>query len=115
MNGEYWFNTDPFLKRVDIIFEYDDYQIINEVVQLCSIDELKHIITSFFKAIAEKRPCCFAKEYTTIRVDFGLCTIKYELPHQTYTCYIEGNALIEILEKYIYMYEHLEDRFKAPQ
>ena len=112
MDGEYWFNSEPISKHIDIIFEYEKYQFINEVVHLCSIEELREIIHSFKKRIEEKLPCCYAKEYFTIRVDFSLCTIEYELPNASHTCYIWGDKLIEILEKYVYIYDHLEDRFK---
>lgn len=112
MRGDYWFKSEPISKHIDIFFEYDEYQFINEVVHLCSIEELKDIINSFKKPIEENNPYSYAKEYFRIRVDFSLCTIEYELPNQSYTCYIEGNKLIEILEKYVYKYEHFEDRFK---
>ena len=37
MRGKYWFNSEPISKHIDIVFEYDKYQFVNEVVQLCSI------------------------------------------------------------------------------
>ena len=112
MRGEYWFNTEPISKHVDIIFEYDEYQIINDVVQLCSIDELKHIIDSFKKRIPEKRPAAFEGEYFSIDLDFGFCTVIFELPNQTYGCFVTGDKLIEILERYVLIYEDLDNRFK---
>ena len=113
MFGDYWFNSEPISKHIDIIFEYDEYQFINNVVHLCSIDELRYIIDSFKKVIPEKRPSSFAKEYFSIRVDFGLCTIEYELPNESYRCYVDGNKMVEILENYVYMYDHIDDWLKS--
>ena len=96
----------------DIIFEYDEYQFINEVVNLCSIDELKSIIAPVKKCVAELTPYSYAKEYFRLRVDFALCTIEYELPNRSYTCYVDGDKLLELLEKYVYKYEHLDDWLK---
>ena len=113
MRGGYYFNSEPISKHIDIIFENEEYQFINNVVHLCSIDELRNIIDPFKKAIAENNPCSFAKEYISIRVDFGLCTVRYELPNQSYCCYVDGDKLVEILEKYVYKYDHFDDRFKS--
>ena len=109
MRGNYWFNSEPISKHIDIIFEYDEYQFINEVVHLFSIDELKNIINSLKERIEEKRHYSYAKEYFHLSLDFGLCTIEYELPNQSKACHIDGNKLVEILEKYVYKYEHLDD------
>ena len=109
MRGKYWFNSEPISKHIDIIFEYDEYQFINEVVHLCSIDELKSIIAPMKKCVAELTPYSYAKEYFRLRVDFALCTIEYELPNRSYTCYVDGDKLLELLEKYVYKYEHLDD------
>ena len=113
MNGEYWFNTEPISKNVDIIFKFESYQFINEVLHLCSIDELKNIIKSVKKHIEDTRSYTFAKEYICIFVAFSVCRIEYELPNQSYECYLECMELIEMLEKYVDVYEHLEDRFKC--
>lgn len=113
MNGEYWFNTEPISKNVDVIFEKEKYQFINEVLHLLSIEEIKEIINNIVERVDDKRPYSFAKEYFSIRLDFGLCTIELELPNQSYSCYIEGNVFSSILEKYAYEYEHLDDRFKS--
>ena len=112
MKGVYWFNSEPVSKNVDIIFEYEKYQFVNDVVRSCSIDELKEIIYAIKKHIADTRPYTFAKEYIWIHVAFSCCAIEYELPHQTYSCYISCTKMAEILGKYVDIYEHLEDRFK---
>ena len=112
MKGEYWFNAEPISKHIDIVFEYDKYQFVNEVVQLCSIEELKDIASSIKKRIENLMPYSFAKEYFSLRLDFGLCSIEYELPDQSYACYMKADSLVEMLERYVYMYEHLDDRFK---
>ena len=112
MEGEYWFNTEPISNHIDIIFEYEQYQFINEVVQLCSVDELNNIINSIKERIEKNRPYSYAQEYFSICVNLSLCKIEYELPNQHHTCYILAIDLIEILEKYLYLYEHLDDRFK---
>ena len=112
MRGKYWFNSEPISKHIDIVFEYDKYQFVNEVVQLCSIQELKDIASSIKKRIENLRPYSFAKEYFNLHLDFGLCCIEYELPDQSYTCYMKADSLVEILERYVYTYEHLDDWFK---
>ena len=112
MKGEYWFNSEPISKHIDIIFEYEEYQFINNVVHLLSIEELKKIINSFKEVIPVNEPYSFAKEYIYIRIDFGLCTIEYRLPNQPYKCHIRGYTLVKMLERYVYKYEHFEDRFK---
>ena len=112
MRGEYWFNSEPISKHIDIIFEKEKYQFVNEVVHLYSIDELEVITNAIKERIENKRPYAYAKEYCCIRVDFALCTIEYELPNQHYQCYIEAIDLVEILEKYLYLYEHIDVRFK---
>ena len=112
MKGEYWFNSEPILKNVDIIFEYEKYQFVNDVVRSCSIDELKEIIHAIKKHLADTRPYTFSKEYIWIHVAFSYCAIEYELPHQTYSCYITCLKMAEILETYVDIYVHLEDRFK---
>ena len=112
MRGKYWFNSEPISKHIDIIFEYDEYQFINEVVHLFSIDELKNIINSLKERIEVKRPYTYAKEYFHLSLNYGLCTIEYELPNQSEACYIDGNKLVEILEEYVYKYEHIQDIFK---
>ena len=113
MVGDYWFeNIEPISKHIDIIFEFEKYQFINEVVHLCSIDELKDISNSIKECIEEKKLYSYAKEYFRLHVYFYTCVIEYELPNQSYTCYIDGNKLVEILDKYVYKYEHLEDWFK---
>ena len=111
MRGIYWFNPEPISKQIDIIFEYEDLQFINEVVHLFSIDELKNIINTLKKYIEKKRSYTYVKEYFHLSLDFGLCTIEYELPNQSEACYIDGNKLVEILEKYVYKYEHIQDIF----
>ena len=113
MNGEYWFNSEPISKNVDIIFEFKSYQFINEVLQLCSIDEIKDIIKAVKKHIEDEWSYTFSKEYICIFVAFSVCRIEYELPNQSYECYLECMELIEMLEKYVDVYEHLEDRFKC--
>lgn len=112
MIGSYWFNPEPISKYIDIIFEFEEFQFINEVVHLFSIDELKNIINSLKKYIEEKRPYTYVKEYFHLSLNFGLCTIEYELPNQSEACYIDGDKLVEILEKYVYKYEHIDDIFK---
>ena len=113
MNGEYWFNSEPISKNVDIIFEFKSYQFINEVLQLCSIDEIKDIIKAVKKHIEDEWSYTFSKEYICIFVAFSVCRIEYELPNQSYECYLECIELIEMLEKYVAVYERLEDRFKC--
>lgn len=113
MNGEYWFNTEPISKNVDIVFENDEYQVLNDVVHLLSIEEIKVIIDNISERLDNKRPYSFVKEYFSIALNFGLCTIKLELPNQSYSCFIEGNELVTMFEKYIDIYEHLDDRFKS--
>ena len=113
MNGEYWFNTEPISKNVDIIFEFGSYQFINEVLHLCSIDEIKDIIKAVKKHIEDKWSYTFSKEYITIFVAFSVCRIEYELPTQSYECYLECMELIEMLEEYVAAYERLDDWFKS--
>jgi len=112
MKGKYWFNSEPISKHVDIVFEYEEYQFINEVVQLCSIDELKEIINSIKKHVKDLRTYSFVKEYIGIHIALAHCSIEYNLPGQSYTCCISCNKLAEILERYVYKYEHLDDWFK---
>lgn len=112
MKGNYWFNPEPVSKYIDIIFEYEQYQFINEVVHLCSIDELKEIINSIKKHVEDRRVHSYAKEYFRIQIMWNNCIIEYELPNQSYTCYIDCIKMAEILEKYVYKYEHSEDIFK---
>ena len=76
------------------------------------IEELKDIASSIKKRIENLMPYSFAKEYFSLRLDFGLCSIEYELPDQSYACCMTADRLVEILERYVYIYEHLEDRFK---
>ena len=112
MKGEYWFNSEPISKHIDIFFEYDKYQFVNNVVHLYSIEELKVIASNIKERLQNKRPYSFVKEYASISLNFGLCEICYELPGHSYTCYIEGEDFTEIIESYVYIYEHFEDRFK---
>ena len=109
---EYWFNDDPFSEHVDIVFEYDSFQVINDVVQLCSIEELKLITSNIRERVPTNRPYSFCGEYFDIALNFGFCTVKLELPNQSYECCIKGDDLADIFERYVYRYEHLEDRFK---
>ena len=94
-------------------FERKEYQFINNVVHLCSIEELKLIASNIRKRVQDNRPYAFSKEYVYIRIDFGLCTIELELPKQTYKCYVEGEDIADMFEKYVYKYEHFADRFKS--
>ena len=113
MRGEYWFNSEPISKHVDIIFEYDEYQMINDLVQLCAIDELKTIVSNIRECVQKNDPYAFRKEYCYLRVDFGLCTVELEFPNHSYVCHIEGDDIADIFERYVYMYEHLDDWFKS--
>lgn len=115
MRGSYWFNSEPISKQLDIIFEYEEFQFINEVVHLFSIDELKDIINTLKKYIEGKKiyyTTVYVKEYFRLSLFLDQCLIEYELPNQSEACYIDGNKLVEILEKYVYKYEHIDDIFK---
>ncbi|MBQ3009952.1 MAG: hypothetical protein IJD81_02040 [Oscillospiraceae bacterium] len=112
MKGKYWFNIEPVSKDVQIIFEYKEYQFINDVIHLCNIDELKSIINSIKKHIEDGRVYSYAKEYLSIFITYNCCCIEYELPNQSHTCFIDCNKMAEILEKYVDKYEHCEDIFK---
>ena len=113
MKGGYWFNVEPISKNVDIIFEYEEYQFINEIVHLLSIEELKTIIDSIREHVDSKRPYVFRKEYFSINLDFALCTVEYELPGQFYRCFIDGVEIANIFKKYVYKYDHGEDIFRS--
>lgn len=113
MKGEYWFNSEPISKTIDIFFENKEYQFINQAIRLFSIEELKDISNNIRESVKNNYPFSFVKEYVSLRVDFGLCTIKYELPNQSYECHIDGDDIANIFERYVYKYEHFEDRFKS--
>ena len=95
-----------FKPGIDTRFSKDYVQDRNgnklKAINIDSIDELKDISNSIKECIEEKKLYSYAKEYFRLHVYFYTCVIEYELPNQSYTCYIDGNKLVEILEKYVY-------------